>query len=74
MGKSRRYRLTALGLKLGVLLVKLRTRLLGPLATIVSNPTAHRAASCLNSVDSPLQEVDTALQHLCAALGIKQAA
>jgi len=29
IGKSRRYRLTPLGLKLGVQLVKLRTRLLG---------------------------------------------
>src|SRR4029453_1343174 len=31
IGASRRYRLTPLGLKLGVLLVKLRIRLLGPL-------------------------------------------
>jgi len=37
LGTSRRYRLTPLGLKLGVLLVKLRTRLLGPLATLAIN-------------------------------------
>jgi len=30
IGNTRRYRLTPVGLKLGVLLVKLRTRLLGP--------------------------------------------
>src|SRR6185503_12226180 len=39
IGRTRRYRLTARGLKLGVLLVKLRTRLLGPLATLAAAPT-----------------------------------
>ncbi len=72
-GTSRRYRLTALGLKLGVLLVKLRIRLLGPLATLVSNRTAHRPAHP-NAVDAAFREVDTALDHLSAALGLKPAA
>jgi len=40
IGKTHRYRLTALGLKLGVLLVKARTRLLGPLAPSPPNPAA----------------------------------
>jgi hypothetical protein len=74
LGNSRRYRLTPLGLKLGVLLVKLRTRLLGPLATIVRDRAAHAPASPVNSVVAAFHEVDTALEHLCAAIGLKQAA
>jgi DNA-binding transcriptional ArsR family regulator len=35
-GRTRRYRLTPAGLKFGVLLVKLRNRLLGPLATLLT--------------------------------------
>src|SRR5438132_2123657 len=61
LGNTRRYRLTPLGLKLGVLLVKLRTRLLGPLATLIGNPTAARTSSSNNSVDKALRDVGTAL-------------
>ncbi len=43
-GNSRRYRLTPLGLKLGVLLVKLRTRLFGPLVTIAASRSTRRPA------------------------------
>jgi hypothetical protein len=74
LGTSRRYRLTPLGLKLGVLLVKLRTRLLGPLATLVSNLTPGRPPSHHNSVDAAFRKVDAALDHLSAALGIRPAA
>src|SRR5205807_669672 len=74
LGTSRRYRLTPLGLKLGVLLVKLRTRLLGPLATLTTNTTPRRPTSPTNSVDAAFREVDTALDHLSAALGLKSAA
>src|SRR5712692_9673219 len=74
LGTSRRYRLTPLGLKLGVLLVKLRTRLLGPLATLTTNTTPRRPTSHTNSVDAAFCEVDTALDHLSAALGLKTAA
>src|SRR5229473_656536 len=52
LGTSRRYRLTPLGLKLGVLLVKLRTRLLGPLATLVTTLNERRPPSHSNSVDA----------------------
>jgi hypothetical protein len=73
IGTSRRYRLTALGLKLGVLLVKLRIRLLGPLATFVTtDPARHRPSA--NSIDHAFQEVDRALDHLSAAFGLKQVA
>ena len=74
MGTSRRYRLTPLGLKLGVLLVKLRTRLLGPLATLVTNTNPHHLPARHNSVDAAFREVDTALDHLSVALGLTQAA
>ncbi len=74
VGTSRRYRLTPLGLKLGVLLVKLRTRLLGPLATLTTNTTPRPPTLQTNSVDAAFREVDTALDHLSAALGLKRAA
>ncbi len=57
LGRTRRYRLTPMGLKLGVLLVKLRTRLLGPLATLVTNlsphPTPHHSTMTPSTL--PLQ-------------------
>src|SRR6266705_3451720 len=52
VGKSRRYRLPPLGLKLGVLLVKLRMRLLGPLATLVTTPSTRRPPLHHNPVDA----------------------
>src|SRR5712692_6919353 len=74
VGKSRRYRLTPLGLKLGVLLVKLRMRLLGPLASLIQQPNTNASPRHLNSVDAAYCEVDTALDHLSAALGLQHAA
>lgn len=74
IGKTRRYSLTPLGLKLGVLLVKLRTRLLGPLATLIQQPKTTAAPRRLNSVDAAYREIDTALDHLSAALGLQLAA
>ena len=74
LGTSRRYRLTPLGLKLGVLLVKLRTRLLGPLVTLLTNPNPPRPSSSDNAVQTAFRHVDAALDNLCAALGLKQAA
>jgi hypothetical protein len=74
LGTSRRYRLTPLGLKLGVVLVKLRTRLLGPLATIIRTPNPPCKKSPDDSVDAAFHEVDTALDHLCSALGLHHAA
>jgi hypothetical protein len=74
IGKTRRYRLTPLGLKLGVLLVKLRLRLLGPLASLIRQPNANAAPRPSNSVDAAYREVDAALDHLSAALGLQHAA
>jgi len=74
IGKSRRYCLTPIGLKLGVLLVKLRMRLLGPLASLIRQPNTNPAPRHTNSVDAAYREVDTALDHLSAALGLQHAA
>ena len=42
LGRTRRYRLTPPGVKIGVLLVKLRVRLLGPLATLATASSTHQ--------------------------------
>ncbi len=74
IGATRRYRLTPLGLKLGVLLVKLRIRLLGPLATLVTNSSRRPPSPHHNSVETAFREIDTALDHLSDAIGLQHAA
>jgi hypothetical protein len=74
LGTSRRYRLTARGLKLGVLLVKLRTRLLGPLASLVADEQPRRSPRHPSDVEAAFRQVDAALDHLCDTLGLKLAA
>ena len=73
LGRTRRYRLTQSGARIGVLLVKLRARLLGPLATLATTSSAHRPPHH-TSVDAAFHNIDTALDHLCAALGLQHAA
>ena len=74
LGTSRRYRLTARGLKLGVLLVKLRTRLLGPLASLASDEQSRRPTRTTSEVEAAFRQVDTARDHLCDTLGLTLAA
>jgi hypothetical protein len=74
IGRTRRYHLTARGLKLGVLLVKLRTRLLGPLATLATTPTPQPLTTNDSAVEAAFRQVDRALDHLCSTLGLKAAA
>jgi hypothetical protein len=74
LGTSRRYRLTPRGLKLGVLLAKLRTRLLGPLVTLAAEAAPRRPTRNLSEVEAAFRRVDAALDQLCAALGLKPAA
>jgi hypothetical protein len=74
LGTSRRYHLTARGLKLGVLLVKLRTRLLGPLVSLASDEQSRRPTRTTSEVEAAFRQVDTALDHLCDTLGLKLAA
>jgi hypothetical protein len=73
IGTSRRYRLTPCGLKLGVLLVKLRTRLLGPLATLAGEATPRRPTRNPGQVEAAFRQVDAALDHLCTTLGLNAA-
>jgi hypothetical protein len=74
IGKTRRYRLTSTGLKLGVLLVKIRPRFRCPLVSLIAHPTPHPSTRSSNSVDIPYRELDMALDHFSAAIGLKQAA
>lgn len=74
IGTSRRYRLTARVLRLGVLLVKLRTRLLGPLLSLAAAPAARRPSRHPSAVETAFRQVEAALTHLCDTLGLKHAA
>ena len=74
IGRTRRYRLTQRGLKLGVILVKLRTRLLGPLATLVTAPESRPETTNDSAVEAAFRQVDHAIDHLCITLGPKAAA
>jgi len=74
IGRTRRYRLTARGLKLGVILVKLRTRLLGPLTTLVTAPAPQPDTTNDSAVEAAFHQVDLAIDHLCTTLGLKHAA
>ena len=74
IGRTRRYRLTARGLKLGVILVKLRTRLLGPLATLATASAPSPDTTTDSAVEAAFRQVDRAIDHLCATLGLRPAA
>jgi hypothetical protein len=73
IGRTRRYRLTARGLKLGVILVRLRIRLLGPLTTLATVPTLQPTTNA-SQVEAAFRQVDLALDHLGITLGLKSAA
>ena len=73
VGRSRRYRLTPDGVRLGALLVKIRTRLLGPIfadSTLAPTPRSDNPST----VEAALRTVDRALDTLCATLGLTAAA
>ena len=74
IGRTRRYRLTVRDLKLGVLLVKLRTRLLGPITTLATTPAPLPHSTNDSVVETAFRQVDRALDHLCFTLGLKPAA
>lgn len=73
IGRSRRYRLTAGGVRLGVLLVKARHRLLGPIIAARIVPQSKRSRNP-SDVEAALRSVDQALDVFCARLGLKLAA
>ena len=72
IGTSRRYRLTADGVRLGALLVKIRTRLLGPIFAAPST-AAHARSDHPSTVEAALRSVDQALDNLCHTLGLTAA-
>ena len=74
LGRSRRYRLTSLGLKLGVMLVKLRLRLLGPLGALVADPFRPRPTRNPSHVEVAFRQVNAVLDNLCNTLGLIPAA
>lgn len=72
LGSSRRYGLTAAGLRWGTLLVKLRFRLLGQLASLATapHPSPHPAPS---AAEAAYRNVDHALDGPLAALALHAA-
>ena len=72
VGTSRRYRLTADGVRLGALLVKIRTRLLGPIFAAPSHTPSPRSEHP-STVEAALRTVDHALDNLCQTLGLTAA-
>ncbi len=73
IGRTRRYRVTPLGVKLGVVLVKARSYLLGPLCTQASQDIVRRPTRNPSEVETALRQVDSALNHLCQVLGLRAA-
>ena len=72
IGTSRRYRLTPDGVRLGALLVKVRTRLLGPVFAEPALAPAPRSDNP-STVEAALRSVDNALDTLCQSLGLTAA-
>jgi hypothetical protein len=65
IGKTRRYRVTMLGLKLGIVLVKARSQFLGPLCTLASAAQSHHPTVNPSQVEITLRQLDTDLNTLC---------
>jgi len=72
LGATRRYRLTATGARLGILLVKLRFRLLGPLLTLAADPRS-KCSHLENAVETAVRNLDTALDNVLSALALRAA-
>jgi hypothetical protein len=73
VGKTRRYRVTMLGFKLGMVLVKARTRLLGPLCTLASTSQPHHPTATPSLFEITMGQLDTDLNTLCQTLGLRAA-
>jgi hypothetical protein len=72
VGNSRLYRVTTLGVKLGTLLVKLSSLLLGPLCSLAASPPRTRSTHP-SAVEAAFRQVDLALHNLCHTLGLAAA-
>ena len=67
LATTRRYRFTATGARLGVVLIKLRFRLLGPLATLAAGPRP-RSSTPSSTFDAAIRNLDPALVFSALAL------
>ena len=72
VGSTRKYRVTPIGLRLGLLLVKVRFRLLGPLFSVATAPRSHRRPPS-SPVEAATRKVDAGLDELFTALALKAA-
>jgi hypothetical protein len=73
VGKTRRYRVTVLGLKLGIILVKARTQFLGPLCTLANMAQPLHSTANPSRVEATMRQLDTDLNDLCQSLGLMAA-
>lgn len=73
VGKTRTYRVTASGVRLGMLLVKLSKLLLGPLCTQALAPARPPRGPHPSAVETAIRHVDSALITLCHTLGLQAA-
>jgi hypothetical protein len=73
VGKTRRYRVTVLGLKLGIVLVKTRTQLLGPLCSLAAAPQPPKPTTNPSPIEATLRQLDADLNTLCQSLGLMAA-
>jgi hypothetical protein len=72
VGSSRRYRVTPVGFRLGLLLVKVRFRLLGPLFSVATVPHSHTQPPS-SPIEAATRKVDSGLDELFTALALKVA-
>lgn len=70
--KRNRYRLTQRGVRLAAVLVKTRTRFLGPLVSMAVSKRTARGDNP-SQVEAALRKVDKALDGLCHSLGFRAA-
>jgi hypothetical protein len=73
IGKTRRYRVTVLGLRLGIVLVKARTQLLGPLCGLASASPLRHPTTSPSQVEAAMRQLDADFNTLCQTLGLKAA-
>lgn len=72
IGRTRRYRLTDKGVRLGVILVKARYRFLGPIVAV--NSMRSTRGDNPSTVEAALRRIDQAVDDLCEELRLRRAA
>jgi hypothetical protein len=72
VGSSRRYRVTPVGFRLGLLLVQVRFRLLGPLFSVATARHSHTQPPS-SPIEAATRKVDSGPDELFTALALKAA-